>query len=1727
MAQSIDEMVAEATKTTKKKSYLSEYMQAISTAWAESESKGGAIAQWLLTSIGKPLGDFIGTPIKNQIDNFRVWARDFEDGIKQYSEIQALQEKPYVDLSEDENKVLWEFYEKSKQEGYNISNLSNDKQATLLGIKNKQEQYERYAWEIMGHEWKSAAMFAWQALWEIKDKMFTWRRDGDENIAQRLAYGTADAVRATTQIVIDNIEPLDESERMYAIWNNAEMGNFDKIVAQAESFKKSLNFEMKFDNAKHDEKTQELLTEASLKIWSGLSVENQWSTFARTWEVMAWYTSFFFAPIISMFDEEVTGKTTESLWALLATPFMTLMNASSESLQALGTDKKTADNWGEVIAIVGPMAIRMGKKPKELAKEVSAETAMIANLPKKYQSMYVDVKGKVADIQVFETTAGKQRVFTQREVLWEKTGVYTEGARPWSGISQIRNLWEKFVVAMKEQKFKVAEEIQLQIQNLYTTLKSQEKTKTPPSYLKSMRGFIDPLAIVSDIKRLDMTSKINKASIKKLLKHWDGQSLLEITELAAAKSIAKHTKDMDVSFLERDIMTENLFKALQEKKLDIEKTTQKFQENKELREHAIDPTEVKKVTDVVADKTTGVKENRTTYDLIKRLESQWVIKMQDPVWGTRVYIPTNQGIGLTDSISYPENLATIFDAHDKIQESVKNEYVEIFELWKEEKFITPLEKNIIKSGITPETYVRNSLEKTLKKRDTLAKMETEIINSQAGERVFVEWEVWGDLDVVTSSSTFPKWIPSHLRNKNLMEKVFEKLMNADLDIPPSAPRQREIMTTYLEHLGSPLKDIYDVDLKNIWRGKKKIQQLKEKVKQSKQFARAYYQEYKKTAREVAVLETRLSKLKGNAIAEKAKLREKISELRDTYKNRRAVISAIRKEYKITDAEYNKLTKTKDYLKFKDEYAFKEFAFKLETKAYELYALKLERAEVQKMILEKELVNIENVFRAYELPSSIDKFTEADIRVLEGVIEKFEKGDIFIGTSLMKRFQVIENGDIYTIRQTIQTMHDRMPGLEGFSISAREATTRIYDWSLADIKQQISELKSSLKDVEDPTTINEMIKELSDQEKTLQKEYDNFLKSNIKDVSFKNKWSKTTHEKVTEVKIIQGNWTDKFLPDSFLASKDPYFKFLVGEYLTYKVKYDKKVLEVENTMRDLLKDSRKSEARSIKDRIIPTDDIVIEYLEAEPNGRVDMILDGKLTKENLELAHYVQQLFMEYRNELAKRRVMDKFLNEYVTHMNQGVAQVLKYKWIKEAIKQIITKEEHVFDFGALWDRDTVLWQEKFFRFWIERKGMQDYNKDLWQIVMGYTSTFYKKLTLDEVIPKAVLYRDILADSSAMKTSTAWMNNKKGIRIDDLQWSWLDKTLWGLKTSIAILELWFNGVTALASTAWVTWANYALLWWVKWKDGIVRKSTKQGKDILKEFEGTLWKNPLWNIKEELLNAPDVTPLQMPIQLAFSMLWQVFKSGMNTAFLGLLTKNEFKTGKVSNERVAEIMLEMGKYHAMPWTSSIYGSTLIGGQMMMYKWWSVPLLYTNIKLWNRLSSGKSIKEWTFKKDAGDFYRSMLVPVAMLVLAINHFSEDNDQTYLEKRFIQELTSAVWAANPKMWFALPRVMGKIWSILNALMEMIYDEDSKTMWPAVYKSTKAGEYEKGDWKGMNHLLDQFVPWFIKQFGIFAEQLDWSENKKKKQFSEGLDELSELDELGELDSLSELSELDDL
>lgn len=1725
------------TWVEKIKSYKNDYIKAIKETWAKADSAIEAIWEWILTWIQKPVEDIL-SPVKKQVDNIRLKAQEFETGIQQYHQIKNLEKKPFVDLTNKEQDVYktfldnakdyWNTYSKIKQESWFTvmqPEIDSNKKALILWINTKQKQYDKYKDNIINKIYWSSTWtnIAWQTFAQIFDKWMTWERSPQDTLAERLTYWTAWVLGNTAKVFYDNINPSDENETAYNIWNNAQLSNFDKIIKTSEYVAKKIQLDLPLswqwiDQTKLETSKQKHFDEASKKIWKNLSwlmdANWIWDIAWKTWWILAGYVDFFTAPIMPFFEEEVTGKTIENIWTILSLPFQALSSATSESLQAFWVEKETADNWGTVVWVIWPSAIRSWKIPTKVVKDISAETAFIAWLPKDYQKMYVDTKIQVNKMQDIETKLNNQTAFTELKSFWViSTWKYVKTTKPWEWISTISSKVREFLTAMKEQNFTKAQEIKLELDNTYTTLKEQaSKIQTPKWGWDSKRASINLTAIFEWIKDIN----INKKSIEDLTNIISSLPIKNLTSNAIkssiAQSVAKHTNDMWLSLDEMDVVTNNILGLLEEKKTNVEKTIQDLNNhiaNKTTARESINSWKITKedfdlkFKDNTWDLVKWLPENRTEFDYIKSLENSWVLKevakIETDTWVQRLYQSEDYNLNLT----YPEDIAKIFETRNKLTDNYKLDQQEIFDFENDinakTDFSSQLEKNFKKSWISAEWYIKKEVERVLAKKWELAKIEMEIEASKPWERIYLEREIWSGRDVVASPSTFPKWIPEELRNKKLMTSTWDKLTRWDLDIPKQNVKQQKLMSVYLEKLWSELKDIYDVDLKALTKDKdlKQIQVLKERLKNSKAFSRAYYNEYKKVNREVKVIKKRLANLKENAIETKQKLQNRLIELKDTYKNRKSIVAEIQKEYQLTDIEFDKILKTKNYLKF-DEYAFKDFAYKLEEAAYKTAELNYERLYAEQKIKEKELVNLNNIYEVYELPRKLADFSLEDFKKLDEIINKFEQWDIFLSTGLMKRFKVIEDGNIFTVREAIQRMFERLPGLKEYEISQKEAWSRIYQARIIEMNQEKIDLEKEIaNNPENKLDLEESIKELSNEINDIQKEFERYTQSNVKEINFRAKKDKTTHESVTEKKLIEWGWTDKISYDYALSNKNPLYNFMVESYLKENMKYATTKLEIQDTLWILLKKSRESTKRSIEEKIIPSDDIVVDYLEAKPEVKTQMILENKLTRENLELANYVQELFLNYKKVLSERKVIDKFLDEYVTHMAKSIPEVYKDSWFKAALKQIIAKEEHKFDFWALWDRDTVLWYEKFFRYWIQRTWWKmEITKNLWTIVSWYTNTFYKKLALDQVIPEVVLYRDILADSAATKFITSWINNKKWITIDDLQWSAADKILSWLKNIISIWDLWFNAITSIASIWWVVWANYIVLWGPRYATWLARKTTSQWRKILKDYEAKIWRNPLWSLWKEVLENPNITPLEVPVQLAFTMLWQTLQTWLNTAFLWMLSKEEFETGKISDERFAKIWNELWAWHALPSTSSVYWSTFLGKATMMYKNWAIPLLYTNARLAKRLSpdakwnfkNSTSYKEWTYIKDLKMFGRSMMIPIALYVLISNWFEWD-DESYIKKRFKQEITSPLSAIDWTMWLWVPRIMWKISNILLAIKQLYSGEE--------YKTTKEWEYSKWDLKWWKNLQKEFTPWFIKQFTIIWEELIQEEKKNTK------------------------------
>lgn len=221
---------------------------------------------------------------------------------------------------------------------------------------------------------------------------------------------------------------------------------------------------------------------------------------------------------------------------------------------------------------------------------------------------------------------------------------------------------------------------------------------------------------------------------------------------------------------------------------------------------------------------------------------------------------------------------------------------------KTQRVQNPLKKSWKKSGLTWERFKTNQVDSYLRKKEKLAQMESEIDASRPGA------DYGGQSDVIGSPSTFPKWIPEHLRNKKLMEQVWKKLSDGKVDIPDTAKRQQELMSVYLQELGSPLAYLYEKDWKDVSKNKnvELNRELRGKLQQSKQVMNAIHNEYKKKKTEVRNISESLEQARERVQKVRTSWKQKYLEKAASNKNRRTAVRALQSAYELTDNELKKV-----------------------------------------------------------------------------------------------------------------------------------------------------------------------------------------------------------------------------------------------------------------------------------------------------------------------------------------------------------------------------------------------------------------------------------------------------------------------------------------------------------------------------------------------------------------------------------------------------------------------------------------------------------------------------------------------------------------------------------------------------------------------------------------------------------------------------------------------------
>lgn len=566
--------------------------------------------------------------------------------------------------------------------------------------------------------------------------------------------------------------------------------------------------------------------------------------------------------------------------------------------------------------------------------------------------------------------------------------------------------------------------------------------------------------------------------------------------------------------------------------------------------------------------------------------------------------------------------------------------------------------------------------------------------------------------------------------------------------------------------------------------------------------------------------------------------------------------------------------------------------------------------------------------------------------------------------------------------------------------------------------------------------------------------------------------------VEELAKVTVSEFDDYRWDTSLAERNPFYKLLVEETTRNLMIGEAEFHDIENEVFALAKASEASRGRTLLERAIPQDKQIIEYLESPADERSEAAED--MTPEQIDLAHYMQEYFGEALEYLIQVKALERGRENYFTHIRRTVLEDIKEDGIIKAVTNLFKnyqEEEMVFN---ILDEDTgnILPLEKFFQFSMRRTGTVAPTYNVVKAFLAYAKTLEKKKSLDAIIPKLDIYaqsltpkdltqRGLEVDRSVKKFVNKYINNKKGrqIRWVAKQGGKVDLTIRALRTFVALHDLGFNLFVGTASIVGEQVTNFEMLGVKKYTLGKTRRFTKKGQAILKKYEAFTGRS-LW----QEFTAPGKEITERVLEGAFGLFHQSAVVANGDFLLGMLTKEEFDSGELSDERLALLKIEMGRFRVVQGTKSLVGTTSAGGSGTQYKSWAIVIARTLSKDVKTLIADLKAKppgEALTTREAREIYRMISLTSGMLIIFSLGAEEEDDGGFsskLSQKVHRESLTLMQGVDPKLLLSTPRILIWLAKLGQNLQSLILLEEYD---------------EKPGYKGAEGLKKQFTPVVIQ------------------------------------------------
>ena len=396
---------------------------------------------------------------------------------------------------------------------------------------------------------------------------------------------------------------------------------------------------------------------------------------------------------------------------------------------------------------------------------------------------------------------------------------------------------------------------------------------------------------------------------------------------------------------------------------------------------------------------------------------------------------------------------------------------------------------------------------------------------------------------------------------------------------------------------------------------------------------------------------------------------------------------------------------------------------------------------------------------------------------------------------------------------------------------------------------------------------------------------------------------------------------------------------------------KRIKAINEELVDLLQKAKKSRKQGI--RKLETGKMIFKRMSGDTTA--------ELTDAENETAIFLKNYFEKTRKELN----LKKYRRNYITNIEKTLFEKVFDEGIFEAAKDFrrtlkITKENLPFKqrdldlpLDIMLALDNIIGSEKFFRFALERKGGIDPTTDIERLFLEYSRITETKKYLDKVLPEAQAAQQLLLQPKSAIWMKNFLQNLKGRGLD--HGFRTGKMRWVSRSADIIVD--FSYLRLLGLNIKATVANLVggevnsflvlpLSSYLLGKKRLLLNPYKSYK-LISEFgvlDGSFVDLARTSIKKKLTRITD--------KIAFSPMQSAEYEIRGSFFLGSLTSEEWKTGKITTERFREILdgiaISQGLY--TPTDSPLFVQTVVGRAAIQFGRWKI----TNSLLVRRLVKG-----------------------------------------------------------------------------------------------------------------------------------------------------------------------------